>query len=115
MARWFGWPTLAYSATVPLLMAAATALFWAGLRRNRDLWPFLATLAGFALCYAGLGVSFYPNLVPPALSIADAAAPDASLGFLLVGALMLLPMILGYTAYSYWVFRGKIRPDDGYH
>jgi len=60
-------------------------------------------------------VSFYPNLVPPSLTIVEAAAPDKSLAFLLVGASVLIPMILGYTAYSYWVFRGKVRPEDGYH
>jgi len=60
-------------------------------------------------------VSFYPNLVPPALTIAEAAAPDSSLMFLLVGAVVLIPMILAYTAYSYWVFRGKVRVGDGYH
>jgi cytochrome d ubiquinol oxidase subunit II len=69
----------------------------------------------FVLSYAGLGVSFYPNLVPPALSIAEAAAPESSLLFLLVGAVVLIPMILAYTAYSYWVFRGKVRAGDGYH
>jgi cytochrome bd ubiquinol oxidase subunit II len=115
MARWFGWPTIAYSALVPFLLAATAWVFWAGLRRGRDLWPFLASVAAFVLCYAGLGVSFYPNLVPPHLTIAEAAAPDASLGFLLVGSLVLLPMILAYTGYSYWVFRGKARPGDGYH
>jgi len=65
--------------------------------------------------HAGLGVSFYPNLVPPSLPIAEAAAPDSSLRFLLVGTAVLIPMILAYTAYSYWVFRGKVRPGDGYH
>ena len=68
-----------------------------------------------AWSYVGLGVSFYPNLIPPALTIAKAAAPESSLRFLLVGAALLIPMILSYTAYSYWVFRGKVHPGDGYH
>jgi cytochrome d ubiquinol oxidase subunit II len=69
----------------------------------------------FVLCYVGLGISFYPWIVPPTITIHAAAAPDASLSFLLVGAVILLPMILGYTAYAYWVFRGKVKPGEGYH
>ncbi|MFN4130540.1 MAG: cytochrome d ubiquinol oxidase subunit II [Paracoccaceae bacterium] len=113
--RWFGWPSGAWSAVVPILMALAIWQLWTGLRRDHHLRPFLATVAIFVLSYAGLGVSFYPNLVPPSLTIAEAAAPDSSLAFLLVGAVVLIPMILAYTAYSYWVFRGKVHPGDGYH
>ncbi len=54
-------------------------------------------------------------MVPPSVTIWQAAAPDVSLGFALVGAVVLVPLILGYTAYAYWVFRGKIDPDKGYH
>ncbi len=116
LERWFGWPSGAWSAIVPILLALAVWQLWTGLRRDGDhLRPFLATVAIFVLCYAGLGVSFYPNIVPPALTIAEAAAPDSSLLFLLVGAVVLIPMILAYTAYSYWVFRGKVDPADGYH
>jgi cytochrome d ubiquinol oxidase subunit II len=86
-----------------------------GLENGRDLAPFLAAEALFILCFAGIGISFYPYIVPPSLTIAEAAAPDASLSFTLVGTLALMPMILGYTAYNYWVFRGKIDADTGYH
>ncbi|MBB3995400.1 cytochrome d ubiquinol oxidase subunit II [Sulfitobacter undariae] len=115
LARWFGWPSGIWSAIVPLLLALAVWQLWKGLRDGDHARPFLATVAIFGLSYAGLGVSFYPNLVPPSLTIVEAAAPDKSLAFLLVGASVLIPMILGYTAYSYWVFRGKVRPEDGYH
>jgi cytochrome d ubiquinol oxidase subunit II len=115
LARWFGWPSGAWSAIVPLLLALASWQLWKGLRDSDPLRPFAATVAIFVLSYAGLGVSVYPNLVPPSLTIAAAAAPDSSLRFLLVGAVVLIPMILLYTAYSYWVFRGKVRPGDGYH
>jgi cytochrome d ubiquinol oxidase subunit II len=115
LARWFGWPAGAWSAMVPILLALAIWQLWTGLRNEDHRRPFLATAAIFVLSYAGLGVSFYPNLVPPALSIAEAAAPDRSLLFLLVGAVILIPMILAYTGYSYWVFRGKVRPGDRYH
>jgi len=115
MARWFEWPSGLWSAIVPLLLAIAVWQLWKGLRNHDHRRPFLATVAIFVLSYVGLGVSFYPNLVPPSLTIYAAAAPDASLQFLLLGAVVLLPMILAYTAYSYWIFRGKVRPGDGYH
>ncbi len=115
LERWFGWPSGLWSAVVPILLALAAWQLWVGLRHEDHLRPFLATVAIFVLCYAGLGVSFYPNIVPPALTIGEAAAPDSSLLFLLVGAVVLIPMILAYTAYSYWVFRGKVDPADGYH
>ncbi|MCY1244844.1 Cytochrome bd-I ubiquinol oxidase subunit 2 [compost metagenome] len=67
------------------------------------------------LGYAGIGISFYPYIVPPSLTIWDAAAPDESLSFLLAGALVLVPIILAYTGYAYWVFRGKVDPEEGYH
>ena len=67
------------------------------------------------LAFVGLAISLYPNLIPPSVSIYDAAAPDESLAFLLVGAVVLIPVILGYTAYSYWVFRGKVKEGEGYH
>lgn len=115
LVRWFSFPSGLWTAIVPILLALAVWQLWLGLRNQDHLRPFLATVAIFGLSYAGLGVSFYPNLVPPSLSIAEAAAPDSSLKFLLVGAVVLIPMILAYTAYSYWVFRGKVHPGDGYH
>jgi cytochrome bd ubiquinol oxidase subunit II len=115
MERWFGWPQILYSLTVPIMVLAAAWALWTGLRDDRAGRAFLATLAIFALSFAGLGISFFPNIVPPGLTIAAAAAPDSSLKFLLVGASVLIPLILSYTAYSYWVFRGKVRPEDGYH
>ena len=115
MARWFGYPTIVFSLTVPLLVLAVAWVLWRGLRDGHDGQPFVATLGLFTLSYIGLGISFYPHIVPPSLTIAEAAAPESSLAFLLVGALVLIPMILAYTAYSYWVFRGKVRPEDGYH
>ena len=115
LARWFGWPTAAFSVVVPGLVAACFWAMFEGLRSGSDSRPFLAALGVFALCFAGIGISVYPNLVPPNLTIAEAAAPDESLRFLLVGALVLIPMILAYTGYAYWVFRGKVRVGEGYH
>jgi cytochrome d ubiquinol oxidase subunit II len=115
MDRWFGWPQLVFVAPVPLLVAAAAGFLLRGLRRGDELRPFVASLALFVLGYAGLLVSFYPYLVPTSVTYREAAAPAQSLGFLLAGAAVLLPVILAYTAYSYWVFRGKVDATTGYH
>ncbi|MEE9376080.1 MAG: cytochrome d ubiquinol oxidase subunit II [Rhizobiaceae bacterium] len=113
--RWFAWPTILYSMMIPILVLAAAYQLFSGLNDHKDAQPFLASIAIFILCFAGIGVSFYPNIIPPAITIKEAAAPDESLWFLLVGSAVLLPMILAYTAYAYWVFRGKVNVDDGYH
>jgi len=113
--RWFTWPNAGFSAVVPILVALCILGLFVGLRQERDMMPFLCALALFVLGFIGIGISFYPYMVPPGLTIADAAAPDSSLKFALVGTLILLPMILIYTAYAYWVFRGKVDPDEGYH
>ena len=115
MTKWFGWPQLLYTAPVPVFVAAAAALLFVGLVRRRELTPFLAALALFALSYVGIGISFYPYIVPNSITIWEAAAPDASLGFLLAGAVVLIPVILGYTGFAYWVFRGKVGESEGYH
>ncbi len=114
-ARWFQWPTAFFSAFVPLLLAACAFGLWHGLTTDKHLQPFLAALGLFVLSFVGIGISFYPHIVPGALTIKEAAAPDESLGFLLVGAVILIPIILIYTGYAYWVFRGKVDPEEGYH
>lgn len=113
--RWFAWPNAIFSAVVPLLVALCAAGLWRGLATGKHLQPFLAALGLFVLSFVGLGVSFYPYIVPGALTIREAAAPPASLAFLLVGAVVLIPIILAYTAVAYWVFRGKVDPEEGYH
>jgi cytochrome d ubiquinol oxidase subunit II len=113
--RWFGWPTAILSALMPLLIGGCAFALWHGLTRDKHLQPFLAALGLFVLSFTGLGISFYPYIVPGSLTIEEAAAPDSSLLFLLVGAVILVPTILAYTGYAYWVFRGKIDPNEGYH
>jgi len=114
-SRWFGFPTAFFSAVVPFLLALSAFALWHGLTHDKHLQPFLAALAMFVLSFIGIGISFYPYIVPGALTIHQAAAPDSSLAFLLVGAVVLVPIILIYTGYAYWVFRGKIDPEEGYH
>jgi cytochrome d ubiquinol oxidase subunit II len=114
-ARWFGWPGIVLTSPVPILVALLAWVFWRGLSLKHDVTPFLAVLGWFALCYAGLGISIWPLIVPPSIDIWQAAAPPASQGFLLVGAVVLVPTILAYTGYAYWVFRGKVTASVHYH
>jgi cytochrome d ubiquinol oxidase subunit II len=113
--RWFAWPGIILAAPVPLAVAAVTALLMRSLAAKQDSRPFLLTLALFALSYAGLGISMYPYIVPQSITIWQAAAPQNSQIFMLVGVAGLLPLILGYTGWAYWVFRGKVRAGSGYH
>ena len=115
LARWFGFPTVIFSIIVPLLVLGCAWFLFRGLMKGNDRWPFFAAEGIFVLCYAGLGISFYPYMVPTSVTIWDAAAPDASLKFLLVGACVLLPFIFAYTVFAYWVFRGKVDSGHGYH
>ena len=116
MQHWFSWPRILFVAPVPALVAIAAYVLINGLRRRQELSPFLASLTLFVLCFIGLLISFFPYLVPTSVTLWQAAAPPSSLGFLLAGAAFLIPVILVYTAYSYWVFRGKIAPGGGgYH
>jgi cytochrome d ubiquinol oxidase subunit II len=113
--RWFSWPNLAWFMPVPVLVLWAMWRLSKALRSTHDAAPFVYTLLLIFLGYSGLGISLWPHIVPPALTIYDAAGPPQSLGFALVGALLIIPLILMYTAWGYWVFRGKVRRGDGYH
>lgn len=114
-SRWFNLPGSAFSVIMPVLVTITTWALFAGLNAGRDAQPFFASLGLFVLSFIGIAISFYPNIIPPSLTIVEAAAPDSSLKFALVGTVVLVPLILGYTAYAYWVFRGKVDPDEGYH
>jgi cytochrome bd ubiquinol oxidase subunit II len=113
--RWFSLPNFFFFAPVPLLVAITALFLLRSLRQDRHVAPFLLTLALIFLGYSGLGISLWPNVIPPDVTIREAAGPPQSLGFTLVGALLIIPIVLMYTAFSYWVFRGKVRPGEGYH
>jgi cytochrome d ubiquinol oxidase subunit II len=112
--RWFTMPRVLFTAQVPLIIAILTWRFARSLRRNYELAPFVITLAVFGLSFVGLGISMYPYLIPNSVTLQMAAAPASSQAFMLVGAAVLIPLILAYTAWSYWVFRGKVA-HEGYH
>ncbi|MBB5886915.1 cytochrome d ubiquinol oxidase subunit II [Xanthomonas sp. LMG 8992] len=116
MARWFHDGNFWWLSPVPLLVLVnAVALWRAAMAQGRDARPFVLTLCFFVLGFFGLVLGIWPNIVPPGLTIWEAASPPSSQGFVLVGLAVLLPVILGYTAWSYRVFRGKITADTGYH
>ncbi len=113
--RWFSWPHILFLAPVPIVTLAIAWLLWRTLERGAEFQPFFAAIGLFAMGYLGLAISLFPRIVPPSLTLWDAAASPRSQAFLVLGALFMLPVILGYTAWSYWVFRGKVRGDLGYH
>jgi len=114
-ARWFTRPGIFYFSPVPILdLATAGALIWT-LRRGAERAPFLLALFLLFLGYSGLGISLWPHIIPPNVTIEAASGPPESLGFTLVGAVLIIPCILGYTGWAYYVFRGKVRAGEGYH
>jgi cytochrome bd ubiquinol oxidase subunit II len=113
--RWFTWPNIILTAPVPIAVAGVTVLLLRSLANKYDYQPFFLTLLLFLLSYAGLGISMYPYIVPQSITIWEAASPVSSQLFMLVGVAILVPLILGYTAWAYWVFRGKVREGHGYH
>jgi len=112
--RWFEAPGLYFASQVPLLTAIVTSALFYGLAKRWELAPFLLSLALFLLGMLGLGVSMWPYIVPDQVTIWDAAAPERSQAFMLVGVGLTLPLIIGYTGWAYWVFRGKVG-HEGYH
>ncbi|MDF0490126.1 cytochrome d ubiquinol oxidase subunit II [Sphingomonas sp. H39-1-10] len=113
--RWFSLPNLFYLMPVPLLVLIATGLILRSLSRDSQAAPFVLALFLLFLGYTGLAISLWPHIIPPGISIWEAASPPESMGFTLVGALFIIPFILAYTAWSYYVFRGKVRAGEGYH
>ena len=114
-SRWFSLPNLFYFAPVPLLVVLATWLLIRSLATESHAAPFLLSLVLLFLGYSGLAISLWPNIIPPSISIWEAASPPQSMGFALVGALFIIPFILAYTAWSYYVFRGKVKAGEAYH
>jgi cytochrome d ubiquinol oxidase subunit II len=114
-ARWFSWPNIALLAPVPLITAGLIWYEWRSLNNRSDYTPYIGALGLFLVSYLGIAISLWPMIVPRHFTLDQAAASQSTQAFLLVGTLVLLPVILLYTAWSYWVFRGKVRADVGYH
>ncbi len=113
--RWFSLPNFYFLWPVPTITALIAAGLWYAIEKRRDVLPFVATIFLFLLGYLGLVISSYPYLVPPSLTIWDTAAAPSSQIFMLIGTVFLLPIILGYVIFIYWLFRGKVREGEAYH
>ena len=113
-ARWFKPAHMVMLSPVPLATAATLAALWIALKRRMRYAPFLLGVAIFLLCYTGLAVSLFPFIIPPSITLWQAAAAPESQLFMLYGAVPILPIILGYTAYSYYVFWDATE-HEGYH
>ena len=113
--RWFSFPNIVLFSPVPVLVLVCGWLILRALQGTPHAGPFILVLFLLFLGYSGLGISLWPNIIPPDITIREAAAPPQSMGFALVGALFIIPFILGYTAWSYYVFRGKVKAGEGYH
>jgi cytochrome bd ubiquinol oxidase subunit II len=114
-ARWFTWPNIAFLSPVPIATALAVLWTWRALNSQQDATPFVAAISLFVLAYLGIAISLWPMIVPHKFTLWEAASSPSTQAFLLVGTLFLLPIILAYSGWSYWVFRGKVRADIGYH
>lgn len=114
-ARWFSFPNIILFSPVPVLVIVTTFAIQRVIKGETHAAPFGLALFLLFLGYTGLAISLWPNIIPPSISIDEAAAPPQSMGFALVGALFVIPFILGYTAMTYYVFRGKVKAGEDYH
>jgi cytochrome bd ubiquinol oxidase subunit II len=113
--RWFSWPHIAYLAPIPLATALLFLAVWRALHRGSEIVPFAGAAGIFVLSYLGIAISLWPFVVPYHYTLWQAASAPSTQAFLLLGTMFLLPVILMYTAWSYWVFRGKVKAEIGYH
>ena len=113
--RWFSWPNIVLLSPVPIATALVAFGTWRALSGTSQSGAFIGAIGLFVLSYAGIAISLWPMIVPHHYTLWQAASSPSTQAFLMVGTLFLLPVILFYTGWSYWVFRGKVRADVGYH
>jgi cytochrome d ubiquinol oxidase subunit II len=113
-ALWFSLPNLFYLLPVPLLTASLFVMIWRDLHRGSEYRPFLMSVGVFLMGYIGLGISLWPWLVPFEITFRQAAAASTSQSLLLVGTAFMLPLVLTYTAFCYYLFRGKASHESAY-
>jgi cytochrome d ubiquinol oxidase subunit II len=113
-ALWFSLPNLFYLLPVPLLTASLFVMIWRDLHRGREVRPFFLSIGVFLMGYIGLGISLWPWLIPFEITFRQAAAAATSQSLLLVGTVIMLPVVLTYTAFCYYLFRGKASHESAY-
>ena len=114
-SRWFLWPDIAFLAPVPAITLVIAVAEWRVLSLDYDMAPFLGAIGLFLMSYIGIAIILWPMIVPYRYTLWEAASSESTQAFLLIGTLFLMPVILMYAAWSYRVFRGKVRGDIGYH
>lgn len=112
--RWYSIPNVFLLLPLPLITALMVFLTWRSLTLKHEIKPFVYSIIIFLCSYTGLGISVYPYLIPYDVTIWEAAAPSSTLLFVLVGVMIMLPVLLGYTLYAYYIFWGK-SAEEGYH
>jgi len=117
--RWFASPGILATAIAPVIVIILAYFFFIHLKRadvaRHDKTPFLCALGWFVVSFAGLGYSMFLQILPPSIDIWQAAAPAASQEFLIFGVVVIIPIIIAYNVFAYYVFRGKIEPGAHYH
>jgi cytochrome d ubiquinol oxidase subunit II len=113
--RWFSWPNIAFLSPVPIATGLTALAVWRALNNRSEAGAFIGAIILFTLAYVGMAISLWPMIVPHHYTLWEAASSERTQAFLLIGTLFLLPVIFAYTGWSYWVFRGKVRGDVGYH
>jgi cytochrome bd ubiquinol oxidase subunit II len=113
--RWFSWPNIGFLSPVPIVTALIILWEWYALNRRHEIAPFLGAIGLFLMSFIGIAISLWPMIVPYHYTLWQAASSESTQAFLLIGTLFLLPIILMYTGWSYWVFRGKVSESVGYH
>ena len=113
-ALWFSLPNLFFLLPLPLLTALLFLLIWRALRGGREYRPFFLSIGVFLMGYLGLAISLWPWLVPFEVTFRQAAAASTSQSLLLIGTVIMLPVVLTYTAFCYYVFRGKASHESAY-
>ena len=114
-SRWFDSPLFYRLLPVPVLVAACAWAMRRSIQSRHEKRPFAMALGFVLLGYAGLVASISPHEIFPGVSIWDAAAPRSSQLFTIVGAAVILPVIVAYTTFGYWVFRGKVRHGEHHY
>jgi len=113
--RWFSWPSILHFSLILLAMLVLATMEWYTLNSKAEVFPFVGAMGLFLLAYLAIIMSLFPMIVPYHFTLWQAASSTDTQLFLMLGTLFLLPIILMYTAWSYWVFRGKVKADIGYH
>lgn len=113
--RWFSWPNVAYLSPIPIVTVGIAFFEWRMLNNDSEIAPFIGALGLFIISYIGIAISQFPMIIPHQFTLWQAASAPETQTFLLVGTMFLLPVILMYVAWSYWVFRGKVQANIGYH